>query len=73
VIIGLKEDSSMTGTFATTTKLPGAYVPVDPRLEALLAINLLDEEPEAGSPPVEAPRFPRVALRAEERIPVLAG
>jgi hypothetical protein len=46
---------------------------VDPHLESLLAINLLDEEPEAGSPPVEAPRFPHVALRAEERIPVLAG
>jgi hypothetical protein len=73
VIIGMKEDSSMTETFAPTTKMPGAYVPVDAHLEALLAINLLDEEPEPASWIPEPPRFPHADVSAEERILVLAG
>ena len=64
----------MTDTFAPTTNLPGAFVLVDPRLESLLAINLLDEEPEPISRDLRPPRVPRAASRTdEERIPVLAG
>lgn len=73
VIIGMKEDSLMTETFAPTTNLPGAFVPVDPHLELLLAINLLDEEPESRSWDLEPPRFHHSASKADERIPVLAG
>ena len=73
MIIGLKEDSLMTEAFVPTTNRPGAVVPVDPRLEALLAINLLDAEPESAAWDVEPPRFPHAAARAEERILVLAG
>jgi hypothetical protein len=73
VIIGSKEDSSMNETFATTINRPGAFVPVDPRLEALLAINLLDEEPEAAARDLEPPRFHHVTQSADERIPVLVG
>lgn len=62
----------MSETFELTTTLPGAYVPVDPHLEALLAINLLDEEPEAAPRTLEPPRFPRADVRSGERIPVLA-
>lgn len=36
----------MTETFVETMNLPGAMVHVDPRLEAVLAINLLDHDPE---------------------------
>ena len=61
----------MTETFAPTTNLPGAVVPVDPHLEAQLAINLLDEEPEPARSDLEPPRFRHVNARAEERIPVL--
>ncbi len=63
----------MTETFARTTNLPGASVPVDPHLEALLAFNLLDEEPEPRSWDLEPPRFHHSASRADERVPVLAG
>ncbi len=63
----------MTETFAATTNLPGAFVPADPHLEALLAINLLDEEPESTPRELEAPRFRHPVERAEERIAVLAG
>jgi hypothetical protein len=48
-------------------------VPVDPRLEALLAINLLDEEPEPAPRALEPPRFHHATSSADERIPVLAG
>ena len=72
-MIGLKEDSSMNETFTPTTNLPGADVPVDPHLEALLVINLLDEEPESSSWDLEPPRFHHSASRVDERIPVLAG
>lgn len=63
----------MTETFARTTNLPGASVPVDPHLEALLAINLLDEEPEPALWIPEPPRFPHAEVSLDERIPVLAG
>lgn len=62
----------MLETFAPTTNLPGAFVPVDAHLEAMLAINLLDEEPEPGGWDLEPPRFPHADTRTEERIPVLA-
>ena len=63
----------MTETFGPTTNLPGAFVPVDPHLEALLVINLLDEEPEVDAWDLEPPRFPHAGVRSEERILVLAG
>jgi hypothetical protein len=63
----------MTETFVPTTNLPGAFVPVDPHLEALLAISLLDEEPEPVRWVPEPPRFPHADVSTEERIPVLAG
>ena len=63
----------MTEAFASTTNVPGAVVPVDPRLEALLAINLLDEEPEPAPWILEPPRFHHAVPSADERIPVLAG
>jgi hypothetical protein len=63
----------MTETFAPTSNLPGVMVPVDPRLEALLAINLLDEEPEPAPRALEPPRFHHATSSADERIPVLAG
>lgn len=62
----------MNETFAPTRNQPGAMAPVDLRLEALLAINLLDEEPEPSSPTLEPPRFQQ-ADNVHERIPVLAG
>jgi hypothetical protein len=61
----------MTETFAPTTNLPGAVVPVDPHLEALLAINLLDDEPEPARSNPEPPRSRHINARAEERIRVL--
>jgi hypothetical protein len=73
VIIGPKEDSPMIETFERTPNLPGAFVLVDPHLEALLAIDLLDEEPDATRWIPEPPRFPHAEARTEERIPVLAG
>jgi hypothetical protein len=63
----------MIETFPTTTTIPGAYVPVDPHLEALLAIDLLDEEPEPALRALEPPRFPHAESSREQRIPVLAG
>ena len=63
----------MNETFVSTRNLPGDMVLVDTRLEHLLAINLLDTEPEPGSLDLEPIRFPHSASRAEERIPVLAG
>ena len=62
----------MNETFERTSNLPGAFVPVDPHLEALLAIDLLDEEPEYRGV-LEPPRFPHAESSREERIPVLAG
>jgi len=63
----------MNETFVPTTNLPGAVVHVDPHLEALLAINLLDEKTEPAPWRMEPPRFHHVTPSAEERIPVLAG
>ena len=63
----------MIEAFERTSNLPGAIVPVDPHLEALLAINLLDEEPEPAPWIPEPPRFPPADVRTDERIPVLAG
>ena len=63
----------MNETFAATINQPGALVPVDPRLEEQLAINLLDEEPEATPWDLEPPRFHHAAPSADERIPVLVG
>lgn len=63
----------MIETFERTPNVPGAYVPVDPRLEALLAINLLDEDPGPVRWIPEPPRFPHAEVSTEERIPVLAG
>jgi hypothetical protein len=71
--MGRKEDSFLTETFVPTTNLPGAFVPVDAYLEALLAINLLDEEPEPAPWDLEPPRFHHAVSSADERIPVLAG
>jgi hypothetical protein len=71
-MIGAKEDSPVTETFVPTTTLPGAVVPVDPHLEALLAINLLDEEPETDPWELEPPRFPHSTPATDERIPVLS-
>lgn len=62
----------MNETFAATMNRPGAFVPADPRLEALLAINLLDEEPEAAPWDLEPPRFHHATPSVDERIPVLA-
>lgn len=62
----------MNETFVSTRILPGDRVNVDPRLEHLLAINLLDREPEPGFVDLEPIRFHRSASRAEERVPVLA-
>lgn len=73
MIIGLKEDSSMTETFEPTINRPGGVVPVDPHLEALLAINLLDEEPEITPLELEPPRFHHATPSTAERIPVLVG
>lgn len=63
----------MIETFERTPNMPGAFVPVDPRLEALLAINLLDEDPGPVHWIPEPPRFPHAEASTEERIPVLAG
>ena len=63
----------MIETFQPTMTVPGAFVRVDPHLEALLAIDLLDEEPEPYRGALEPPRFPHAESRPEERIPVLAG
>ena len=63
----------MNETFERTSNPPGAFVPVDPHLEALLAINLMDEELEPAAWDVEPPRFPHAEVGTEERIPVLAG
>jgi len=62
----------MNETFVSKPTLPGAEVLVDPRLEALLALNLLDEEPEPAPALVEPPRFHHVAPRSEEQIPDFA-
>jgi len=62
----------MTETFVDTMNLPGAVVPVDPRLEALLAINLLDEEPDQRSKDMVPRPFRETAASASARIPVLA-
>ena len=58
----------MTETFGPTTHLPGAFVPVDPHLEALLAIDLLDEEPEPPALNLEPPRFRHTTPATDERI-----
>lgn len=63
----------MNETFERTSNPPGAFVPVDTFLEALLAINLLDAEPEPAAWDLEPPRFRHALSRADERIPVLAG
>ena len=61
----------MTETFVAMN-LPGAVVPVDPRLEALLAINLLDEEPDQRSKDMVPRPSRETAASASARIPVLA-
>lgn len=63
----------MIETFVSKTNPPGAVVHVDPRLEALLAFNLLDEEPASAPLLLEPPRFHHTVSAAEERIPVLVG
>ena len=63
----------MIETFERTSNLPGAFVLVDPHLEAQLAINLLDEEPEPTRDVLEPPRFHHAEAGTRERIPVLAG
>lgn len=63
----------MTETFVPDINHPGALVPVDRDLEAMLAINLLDEEPAPARWRLEPPRFPHADVTTEERIPVLAG
>jgi len=62
----------MKETFVSNITLPGAVVQVDPHLEALLAINLLDDEPAPPARPFEPPRFPHSAGAADERILVLS-
>lgn len=43
MIIQSKESTPMIATISPILSVPGAFVDVDPRLEALLAIDLLDE------------------------------
>jgi hypothetical protein len=72
LIIGLKEDSAMTETFVDTMNVPGAVVPVDPRLEALLAINLLDDEVVSAPVAPEDLRHRQVTRATHERTLVLS-
>lgn len=62
----------MNETFASTRNLPRDMVLVDPHLEHLLGINLLDHEPDVAPRDLEPPRFRHVPSRAEERISVPA-
>jgi hypothetical protein len=62
----------MTETFVEPTRPPGAVVPVDPRLEALLAINLLDDEVVSGPVAPAHLRRRHVTAVTDERTPVLS-
>lgn len=71
MMIGSEGGTRMAKALAPIRTRPGAVVCVDPRLEALLALNLLDDEAAVPPPSIEPPRF-RHGARTEERIPVLS-
>jgi hypothetical protein len=52
----------MTELLTRTDGVPGAVVTIDPRLVQIMAIDLLDEEPELATTLVDPRRFQIMAI-----------